>query len=235
MNKKLLISGVVAASAFMLSSGANAALSVWVSDGTNSTTISEDATGRVNYFDDLLVFDSSALFADWGITINANGNAFYDVLNPGANYDHMHYNSVDVSGGGAGGTLTIMFTETDLMKGGTRFSADYSATLGGTSIQFESYTDAGNAAFALTNSVADSGVQTSSFANTEGGNVPLTGPYSWTTVATIIHGGPGDTTSFDYDVKIPEPSTVALLGLGLLGLGFAARRKGKKEASGVAA
>ncbi len=234
MNKKLLTGGVVAASVFMLSSGANAALSVWVSDGFNSTTISEDATGRVNFHDDLSIFDPAALFADWEVTINAKGDAFYDLVNPDVNFDQMHYNSVDVSGGISGGSLTIMFTETDLQRGETSFTADYSATLGGESIQFESFIDAGNAAFALTTAVADSGVQGSSFSNTERGMIPLTGPYSWTTVATIVHGGAGDTTSFDYEVKVPEPSTVAMLGLGMLGFGIAARRKGKK-AGGVAA
>lgn len=238
MNKKLLLSGVIATSAFMmLSSGANAALSVYVSNGTTNTTIGQDAYGQVSFNDGLF---GSVLFSDWDVSITAKGDAYYDLINSGANYDQMHYDSVDVKAGNNAGTLTIMFTETGLMKGNAGFMAKYGGVFGGIAlsgdnVQFESFVDASNTAFGLSQSVANSGLMnTSTFSNVESGTLSITGPYSWTTVATITQSQAGQSTSFNYEVKIPEPSTVALLGLGVLGLGFAARRK-RREAGGVAA
>ena len=49
-------------------------------------------------------------------------------------------------------------------------------------------------------------------------------PYAISLQAVITHGSSG-TTSFDYQVEVAEPGTLALLGLGLLGFGLSRRRR----------
>lgn len=57
--------------------------------------------------------------------------------------------------------------------------------------------------------------------------------YSLALVATITHTAVGQNTSFDQELQpVPEPGTVALLGIGLAGLvGVGARRRAKKKAA----
>ena len=54
------------------------------------------------------------------------------------------------------------------------------------------------------------------------GNCPITGPTSGNCVITITGGAA--TAGFS-GTTVPEPETVALLGIGLLGLGFARRKR----------
>ncbi len=54
----------------------------------------------------------------------------------------------------------------------------------------------------------------------------FTGEYSLSIFATLTHDGKS-TSSFDAAINVPEPSIIALMGLGLIGMGVATRRKQK--------
>ena len=56
------------------------------------------------------------------------------------------------------------------------------------------------------------------------------GLYSLTKKIMITHGSAGDVTSFNNSLRVPEPGTLSLLGIGMVGLigGVARKRKKKK-------
>lgn len=135
----------------------------------------------------------------------------------------LDLNSVNVSGGT--GTLTIGLTDTDFFPGGVGFlNFNIGGTTSGT-ISAQAYMDAGNAEFGtgtLLGSMTSSGP---AFSYTSADTIiDHTSPYSLTLVTTVTHTGAGQISSFDANV-VPEPSMLALMSLGLIGLGFAGRRK----------
>lgn len=220
-NMKLM--GVVAAAILLAPAIANAQLSLRLDDGTASTTVTDVSnSGMVNFTGPL---------GDWAANVTTG---FGSPLLGTDWMDEFDLNSVNVSGGT--GSMTIMLTQTDL----TRTNAPWMAGFGGTtdgSVSFQSWIDAGNNAFGLSTLLSDSGLQEGGqscngcFSGGDSGglgDLSLTGPYSWTIVATITHSDARKVTSFDYNVKIPEPSSLALIGLGLIGAGIASRRRVKK-------
>ena len=136
-------------------------------------------------------------------------------------------NSVSVSG--SAGSLTIGLTDTDFYKKGAGF---LNFSIGGTtdgSIAASAYMDASNIEFGTgtllgSMSYTGGGLNSGFGYNSSGTAINGTDPYSLTLVTTITHANATDTTSFDAAV-VPEPSILALISLGLVGLGFAGRRK----------
>jgi len=139
---------------------------------------------------------------------------------PGSMFD---LNSVNVSGGT--GTLTIGLTDTDFLRGGAGFlNFNIGGTTDGT-VSAQAYMDATNAEFGTGTLMGSMSASGSAFAYSSAGTVVnTTDPYSLTLIATVTHVGLGDISSFDAAV-VPEPSILALMSVGLVGLGFAGRRK----------
>lgn len=136
-------------------------------------------------------------------------------------------NSVNVSGAGAG-VLTVSFTETDMnfgASGPTALSGGLGGTMGGT-IGYTMFADDSNAQFGTASTVfTGSASGGGAFSGSGAGYVSLTDPFSLTLQVTIDHlGVAGKSTSFDFEGKVPEPTSLALLSLALLGAGAATRR-----------
>ena len=153
--------------------------------------------------------------------VNVTTGISKPVLNaPGTILD---LNSVNVSGGT--GTLTIGLTDTDFLRGGAgSLNFEIGGTTDGT-VSASAYMDATNAAFGMGTTLGSmSTTGTGAFSYSSGVTTVGSDPYSLSIFTTVTHQNAGDISSFDASV-VPEPSMLALMSLGLVGLGFAGRRK----------
>ena len=143
----------------------------------------------------------------------------------GNGIDEMDLNSVNVSGGT--GTIYIRLSDTGFSK----LDASYTTSFGGTtngSVSFQSYVDSSNTHFGTGTLLSESGdVSTAAYSGISYGDISMNNLYSMTIYAAISHTEGFQVSSFDYNIKVPEPATAALLALGLGFLGFGAARRKK--------
>jgi hypothetical protein len=151
----------------------------------------------------------------------------------------LDLNSMDItSRSGSGGSLNFALTDTDYVSSASPITAFFNAVGGtlsgsGSSYSVKTYMDCGDAAFGTGTLLTSQSFSGPSFSGNASADAASCGhAYSLTQLISLQMPG-GAQFSGDSSLAVPEPSTIALFGAGLVGLGFALRRKGR--ASAVAA
>ncbi len=104
-------------------------------------------------------------------------------------------------------------------------------TFAGTTITTQAWLNAGNTPFCASSTCGSVAVTPllsvtgrSYNGSASGSALFPNSPYALTLAVTIDSHGQVDTTSFDDELDVPEPTTLSLLGSGLLGFGLALRK-----------
>lgn len=216
---KLLHSAVAAAVALLTMAplAANAAATLKLEDLVTpaSVTVSDGGAGDVNPLGNVVTYIGGV--GNWLINVSTGQGA--NVF-PGQVFG-VDLNSLNTSVGA--GTLKVSFTQTDLTNDSTFFQGLIGGTTHG-SVSYAFYRDLGNAAFGTSELIFDGTGTVGAFSGNGGTTVAMGSPYSLTLVVEINHRSAGS-TSFDFSGETPEPGTLALVSLALLGAGAVARRR----------
>jgi hypothetical protein len=217
---KSVASVTAAAALAALAPAAQAALALRLSDGVTTVTIMDGGFGDMNSAAGAITFIGGIGAFDINVS-TALGDARTAFMG-------IHMDSLNNSLGA--GTLLVAMSETSLnfgAAGPTGVTTRFGGISEGT-IQGRMFVDDANVLFSESTQVFDSGVLGSgAFSRAGWGETALTDPFSMTMLVSITHGPNGGTSSFNFDAKVPEPGTLALLGAALLGLGATARKRTK--------
>jgi PEP-CTERM motif len=221
MKKLIRIIAAAALTSVLFVSSANATLILRLSDGESTVTTTDlDLDGAVLYVGSI---------GDWvlNITVGVASPLIGD-----DNTSRLDLSSLNVTGSSeTGGTLYISLTDTGntVPLGDTQYLVEFGGTTDG-SISFQSYVDSSNTAFGTETLLYDTGaISGGAFSGSGYGDVSVSGPYSITTTAMISHESGWSVSGFNNGVTIPEPGSLALIGIGLLSLAFGIKKVGRRS------
>jgi hypothetical protein len=222
---RIRILTILMAAALMVP-GANAALTLYLSDGTNSVLLTDSTnSGAITYNGNL------GGTSPWIVNVTT-GLSKPILTNPSGDMD---LNSVNVTSS-AGGTLTIILADNGWPGGGGGVSLNIGGTLAsGASLDAKAFVNNAGTLPTLATPLpsgsilaADTGLITpppTAFAASVGGNAgPLTAGFTLIE-EVVLHHTAGGSTSFDGSVTIPEPASLTLLGAALLASSKLLRKK----------
>lgn len=165
-------------------------------------------------------------FAEGDFTVNVTTGITKPVFPSGDPLMDLNSVNIDTVAGGGAHTLVLAFSDVDFDIDGA-FSALFGGTLSGEGATIDSgvFADAGNALFGGSEVCGIGPFGAGAFSGScSGGDAP-DGLYSVTAVLFLTTNGLAN-FSGDFEVSVvPEPGTLALLGVGLGLFGFAMRRR----------